>query len=194
MTTVLDRELETAQAALLARYAPETRVRRVRWSHGETQVLELGAGSPLLLVHGGGDGAFEWVPILPALARTRRVLAVDRPGHGLADRFDYRGVDFLDHARRFLRDMLDALELPTADIAANSIGGLWSIAFALDKPERVSRLALVGAPPGVTREAPLLLRLMSLRLVGEPLGRLMMRNPTRDGIRKFWGQMQVAHP
>ena len=194
METGLDQELEKAQAALLARYAPETRVRRLRWSHGETQVLELGAGAPLLLVHGGADGAFEWVPILPALARTRRVLAVDRPGHGLADPFDYRGVDFLDHARTFLRDTLDALELPTADIAANSIGGLSSVAFALDKPERVSRLALVGAPPGVTREAPLLLRLMSLRLVGEPLARLMMRNPTRDGARKFWGQMQVAHP
>ena len=194
METELDRELESAQAALLARYAPETRVRRVPWSHGETQVLELGAGAPLVLVHGGADGAFEWVPILSALARTRRVLAVDRPGHGLADPFDYRGVDFLDHARTFLRDMLDALELPTADIAANSIGGLSSVAFALDKPERVSRLALVGAPPGVTREAPLLLRLMSLRLVGEPLARLMMRNPTRDGARKFWGQMQVAHP
>ena len=194
MNTEFDRELEGAQAALLARFAPETRVRRIRWSQGETQVLELGTGAPLVLVHGGGDGAFEWVPILPALARTRRVIAVDRPGHGLADPFDYRGVDFLDHASTFLQDMLDALELPTADIAANSIGGLWSAAFALDKPQRVSRLALVGAPPGVTREAPLVLRLMSLRLVGAPLGRLMMRNPTRDGARKFWGQIQVAHP
>jgi pimeloyl-ACP methyl ester carboxylesterase len=86
--TEVDRQLEDAQAALLARYAPDTRVRRVRWAQGETQVLELGAGSPLLLVHGGGDGAFEWVPILAALARHRRVLAVDRPGHGLADPFD----------------------------------------------------------------------------------------------------------
>jgi pimeloyl-ACP methyl ester carboxylesterase len=52
--TELDRELEQAQAALLARFAPDTRVRRVRWSRGETQVLELGDGPPLLLVHGGG--------------------------------------------------------------------------------------------------------------------------------------------
>jgi pimeloyl-ACP methyl ester carboxylesterase len=192
--TEIDRELEEAQAALLARYAPDTRVRRVRWSQGETQVLELGAGPPLLLVHGGGDGAFEWVPILPALARTRRVLAVDRPGHGLADPFDYGGVDLLDHGRTFLGDVLDALEFTTIDIAANSIGGLCSAAFASDMPDRVSRLALVGAPPGVTREAPLPLRLMSLPLLGQPLGRLMMGKPTREGNRKFWGQLQVAHP
>jgi 2-hydroxy-6-oxonona-2,4-dienedioate hydrolase len=194
LAPVSHRELEEAQAALLARYAPDTRVRRVRWSQGETQVLELGAGPPLLLVHGGGDGAFEWVPILPALARTRRVIAVDRPGHGLADAFDYGGVDLLDHGRTFLGDILDALELTKTDIAANSIGGLCSAAFASDMPDRVSRLVLVGAPPGVTREAPLLLRLMSLPLVGQPLGRLMMRKPTREGNRKFWGQIQVAHP
>jgi pimeloyl-ACP methyl ester carboxylesterase len=192
--TELDRELEQAQAALLARYAPDTRVRRVRWSQGETQLLELGAGPPLVLVHGGGDGAFEWVPVLAALARNRRVLAVDRPGHGLADPFDYRGVDLLEHARTFLRDILDALDLPTADIAANSIGGLWAAAFALDTPHRVSRLVLVGAPVGVARDAPLLLRLMSLPLIGRPLGRLLMRNPTREGNRKFWRQFQVAHP
>ena len=194
MGTELDRELEQAHVALLARFAPDTRVRRLRWSQGETQVLELGDGPPLLLVHGGGDGAFVWVPILSALARNRRVLAVDRPGHGLAEPFDYRGVDLLEHARTFLGDVLDALELPAVDIAANSIGGLLATAFALDKPERVSRLVLVGAPVGVARDAPFLLRLMSLPLLGQALGRLLMRNPTRDGNRKFWGQVQVAHP
>jgi pimeloyl-ACP methyl ester carboxylesterase len=191
--TELNRELKKAQAALLAHSAPDTEVRPVRWSQGETQVFELGEGPPLLLVHGGADGAFEWVPILPALARNRRVLAVDRPGHGLADPFDYKGIDLLDHARVFLRDILDALDLPMVDIAANSIGGLLAAAFALDKPERVSRLVLVGAPVGVARDAPLLLRFMSLPLLGPAFGRLMMRNPTRDGSRKFWGLMQVAN-
>jgi hypothetical protein len=45
------------------------------------------------------SGSFEVVPILGALALNRRVLAVDRPGHRLADPFDYRGVDLLDHGR-----------------------------------------------------------------------------------------------
>ena len=43
----LDRVLEKTQAALLARFAPDTRVRRVRWSQGETQLFELGSGAPL---------------------------------------------------------------------------------------------------------------------------------------------------
>src|SRR5215510_13953321 len=110
LQTELDRELMKAQTALLARFAPNARVRRIRWSQGETQLFELGTGAPLLYVHGGLGGAFEVVPILEALAENHRVLAVDRPGHGLADPFDYRGVDLLEHARTFLGDVLDAVE------------------------------------------------------------------------------------
>jgi 2-hydroxy-6-oxonona-2,4-dienedioate hydrolase len=194
MEADLDRELEEAQTALLARFAPEARVRRIRWSQGETQVVELGSGSPLLYVHGGLGGAYEVVPILPALAQAHRVLAVDRPGHGLADPFDYQGVDLLEHARTFLGDILDALELPTVDVVANSLGALWSVAFALDAPGRVSRLALVGAPFGITRRPPLLMLPFGLPFIGPRLGRYVFSNATRDASRKFWGQVLVENP
>jgi pimeloyl-ACP methyl ester carboxylesterase len=157
-------------------------------------VLELGAGPPLLLLHGGGDGAFQWVPILRSLAKRHRVFAVDRPGHGLADAFDYGGVDFLEHARTFVGDVLDVLELEKSALLANSTGGLWAAVYALAEPDRVSRLVIAGAPPGVTREAPLPMRLMGVPFAGRPLGRLMMGKPSREGNRKFWGQLLVVHP
>jgi pimeloyl-ACP methyl ester carboxylesterase len=194
LETELDRELAKAQAALLARYAPDTRVRRIRWSQGEIQLFELGNGAPLLYVHGGLGGAYELVPILAALAENHRVLAIDRPGHGLADPFDYPGVDLLDHARAFLGDILDALELPTVDVMANSMGALWSVAFAIDAPSRVSRLALVGAPAGHKRQVPRQLLPLRLPLIGQKLGRYVFSNATRDGSRKFWGQVIVKHP
>ncbi len=192
--TPYDAELEAAQAALLARYAPHARIQRVRWSGGETQALELGAGPPLLLIHGGLASGFYWVPILPALARNHRAIVVDLPGHGLADPFDYRSVDLLDHARTFLGDLLHALELPAVDIVANSLGGLWCAAFALTTPEHVRRLALVGAAAGVTRWIPLQLRILGLPVVGQALGRRLMANPSRDANRRFWGEILVAHP
>ena len=194
MGTELDQELQEAQAALLARFAPETRVRRIRWSEGGTQVFELGSGSPLLYVHGGLGGAYEVVPILAALAKNHRVIAVDRPGHGLADPFDYRGVDLLDHARTFLGDILDALELSTVDVVANSMGALWCVAFGIDAPSRVSRLALVGAPFGIARRPPLLMLPFGLPLIGPRLGRYVLSNATREGSRKFWDQLFVEHP
>jgi pimeloyl-ACP methyl ester carboxylesterase len=189
-----DTELEVAQVALLARYAPDARIRRVRWSQGETQALELGAGPPLLLVHGGFASGFFWAPMLPALARQHRALVVDLPGHGLADPFDYRGVDPLGHARMFLGDILDVLDLRAVDIVANSLGGLWCAAFALTAPQRVRRLALVGAAAGVNRWIPLQLRILGLPVVGQALGRRLMVNPSREANRKFWGEILVAHP
>lgn len=190
----LDRQLQEAQGALLARYAPAARVRRVRWSGGETQVLELGAGPPLLLVHGGGDSAHVWAPILASLARTHRVLAVDRPGHGLASSFDYHGIDLLVHARTFLGEVLDALEADTTAIVASSMGALWSFGFALAAPHRVSRFVIVGAPPGLIRSAPLPIRLVSLPGLGWAIGRWSMAGATREDSRKFWGDLLVAHP
>ena len=190
----LDLELANAQAALLARFAPNTRVRRIRWSQGETQLFELGTGAPLLYIHGGLGGAYEVVPILAALAKNHRVLAVDRPGHGLGDPFDYRGVDLLDHARTFLGDILDALELPSVDVMANSLGGLWAVTFAIDAPSRVSRLLLVGAPVGLKRQVPLQMLPFGLPLVGQRLARHVFSNATRDASRKFWGQVIVHHP
>ncbi len=190
----MDQQSQDAQAALLSHYAPRTRVRRVRWSQGETRVLELGTGSPLLLVHGGLSSVSEWVPVLPALARSHRVIAIDRPGHGMADAFDYRGVDLFAHASRFLGDIMDALGIASADVVGNSLGGLYALALALDAPERVSKLVLAGKPVGCDRHVPKQLRALGLPLVGQWLGRRLLSNITRDDNRKFWEEVLVARP
>lgn len=187
-------DYETLQAALLKRYAPETVVRRIRWSGGETSVLELGSGPPLVYLHGGLSASFEWIPMLPSLARSYRVLAVDRPGHGLADPFDYSGVDLYEHAPRFVREVLDALELSSANLVGNSLGGFISVAFAIQHPERVSRLVLVGAPVGVRRTVPFQLRMIELPLVGHSLFRRTVSRATREQNGTFWGQAFVVHP
>lgn len=58
-------------------------------------VIEGGEGGPLLLVHGGLGDSVAWAPILPSLARSFHVVAVDLPGHGLADSFEFKGEDLL---------------------------------------------------------------------------------------------------
>ena len=190
-----DFELERAQAALLsgARPTPPSAAsvgaaaRRRSWSSEKDRYC--------ILVHGGGDAGFTWYPVLGALAEGRRVVIVDRPGHGLADPFDYRGVGILAHATAFLTDVLHALGVERAELAGCSIGGLWSTAFALEAPDRVERLSLVGSPPGLTRSAPRMLGLaFGLPLVGHLVGRRLLANPTRDGSRAFWGRLLVAHP
>jgi pimeloyl-ACP methyl ester carboxylesterase len=181
------------QEAYLSRCAPGFRVRQVRWSGGTTSVIEGGEGPPLLLVHGGGGAAFQWGPILRLLANCYRVLAVDRPGHGLADPFDYRAVDLFAHAHAFLAELVEAEGLSKLEIVGNSMGGLFSLAFALRNPERIGHLWLVGVPAGLTRRLPLPARLPAIPLIKGFVHR-MIKNPKREGIRSFWGRALVKYP
>src|SRR5215470_10125476 len=127
----LDRAFEQAQANYLNRCSPGYRTRRIRWSGGETQIIEIGKGEPLLLLHGGGGHAAQWGPILAALGNQHCVLAVDRPGHGLADPFDYQNADMVAHAHQFIADILNTERLQSISIAASSAGGFFAFAFAL---------------------------------------------------------------
>lgn len=84
------------------------------------RILEAGAGPPVLLLHAVGSLATHWLPLLPHLEPFRSV-AVDLPGHGLSEGFNYRGVHLRTHAVAVLCSLLNALELPQAAIVANSL-------------------------------------------------------------------------
>lgn len=136
-----------------------------------TRVLEAGSptGEPVLLIHGGGAFGAGWAPLMAQL-RDFRVLAVDRPGCGLTDGFDYRGVDLRRHAVSFQESLLDALQLESASVIGSSMGGLWSLWLALDRPERLRRLVLIACPALVLGTgAPLGLRLLSVPLLNRVL-------------------------
>jgi pimeloyl-ACP methyl ester carboxylesterase len=187
-----DAQVESAQRAFLDREVVGWTSRRIPWSGGETQVIEAGAGEPLLVVHGGMGNAADWAPLIGRLARHRRVVAVDRPGHGLASFFDYRGVDLWSHAAGFLTEVLDALRLSRVDVAGNSMGGLFGIALAEANPERVRTLTLVGAPAGAQRRLPPKIGLMAWPIVGR-LVIAMVRRSTPASTRSFWDRLIVAH-
>jgi pimeloyl-ACP methyl ester carboxylesterase len=152
------------------------------------RVLELGAGEPVLFVHGGGGSAAQWAPLL-ARIRGRRLLAVDRPGCGLTSGFDNRGVDLRAHAVEFLAGVLDALAREAVDIVANSMGATWSVWLALEQPDRVRSLALVGCPAHIEGSgAPLPFRLLGVRGLNRVL--YAMEYDARDAHgRKTFRQM-----
>jgi pimeloyl-ACP methyl ester carboxylesterase len=137
------------EAALAASgVAVGSRFLDVRTPPIRVQLLEAGAGDPLLMIHGGNSVAAGWVPILPFLASQHRLLMPDRPGCGLTTRFSYRGVDLRSHGVDLVGGLLDALGLQRAVVAGNSIGGFFAMSFALAHPERVSKLVLLGEPAG----------------------------------------------
>ena len=105
--------------------------------------LERGTGPPLVLLHGAGDNALDWWWVMPALAATHRVYALDLPGSPDSSRpaADYSPA-FFEH---FVAGFLDALGIERAAMVGNSLGGLVALRLALSERARVTALVLVDS-------------------------------------------------
>lgn len=105
-----------------------------------------GAGKPLLLVHGLGGSAENWVEVVPELVQRYRVIAIDLPGHAGSATLA-RGAT-MDEFANATASVLDAEGVETALVAGHSLGGLVALRLARSRPELVRGLLLV-APAGI---------------------------------------------
>jgi pimeloyl-ACP methyl ester carboxylesterase len=136
-------------------------------------VVELGAGPPLLLVHGLSGCWQNWLETIPQLARTRRVIALDLPGFG-ASPMPREPITISGYAR-LLERLCDVLEVDAAAVVGNSMGGFVAAELALASPQRVERLGLISAL-GVSNDA---LRREPALVAGRALAMTMAWGATR---------------
>lgn len=153
--------------------------------------LKAGAGPPLIFLHGGGSHAGEWINIIQPLSKHFQLYIVDRPGCGLSDSFDYSGVDLQEHAITFIQSFMDAIGLEKAGFVGQSMGGYFSICFALRYPERIKKLLLIGAPAGMNHWIPYMLRLMGTKGINRVLINTIAK-PSPENIKQFHDQLLVA--
>lgn len=112
-------------------------------------VIEVGSGSPVLLLHGGGPGTHGWSdfgPVVPLLAKDRRCVVVDLAQYGRSDKPAIRGPVWSFHAR-YLVALLDELGIERADLVCSSWGGSAALCLAAEYPERVGALVVSGSMP-----------------------------------------------
>lgn len=157
-----------------------------------THVQEGGSGDPLVFIHGGTSLAADWAPLLATLQSEFSVYAPDYPGRGLTEYHNYRNCDFRSFAVEFVDALLDALELDTATLVGNSMGGYFGIAYALAEPDRVDKLVLVGAPAGIDTWVPPVKRLMAIPGLNRLLVETVFR-PSLDQIRDDYGNGIVVN-
>jgi 2-hydroxy-6-oxonona-2,4-dienedioate hydrolase/4,5:9,10-diseco-3-hydroxy-5,9,17-trioxoandrosta-1(10),2-diene-4-oate hydrolase len=120
-------------------------------------VAETGQGAPVLLLHGGGPGASgvsNYVRNIAELAKEYRVIVPDLPGYGRSGK-GIDGTDPFGSLATGIRGVLDRLGLDKAHLVGNSYGGACALRLALDTPDRVDRMVLMG-PGGIgtTRALP----------------------------------------
>lgn len=118
---------------------------------------DIGNGPPVLMLHGGGPGASglsNYSRNIDALAKRFRLLVPDMPGYGASTKGIDQADPFGDLAQAMVA-MLDSLGIERTHVVGNSLGGACALRMALERPDRVDRLVLMG-PGGIntTRSLP----------------------------------------
>lgn len=126
--------------------AAKPAVKYVKLSNGlKIQYAEQGdsSGVPVILLHGYGDSLRSFDLVLPHLPKSLRAFALTQRGHGDSEH-PVSGY----HVRDFSADVaafMDAMKLKKATIVGHSMGSYVAQRFALDHPDRVRGLVLIGS-------------------------------------------------
>ena len=121
----------------------------VKLSTGSIHYLEQGQGIPMVLLHANPGDCEDFAAVIPALAKSHRVLALDWLGYGKSDGWKDPSTATVTQLRQLLREFIAALSLPPAFLIGNSVGGQVAAHLAIESPHLVRGLVLV-APGGFT--------------------------------------------
>jgi pimeloyl-ACP methyl ester carboxylesterase len=162
---------------------------RILVAGAPTAVLTGGQGQPVVLLHSAGEFAALWLRVLPELARERRVVAPDLPGHGASGQ--------VGDALEWLAELIDRTCAQPPVVVGHGLGGALAAALACRQPHRLAALVLVDSfGLGDFAPAPSFAAALG-RFAGEPT------EDTRDelfaqcfadldGVRNRWGERWAA--
>ena len=111
---------------------------------------------PMVLVHGSWGDHHNWDSVMPALARSFRVLTFDRRGHSQSAREDAPGTlhdDVMDVAA-----LVEALDFAPAHIVGNSFGASITLRLACERPDLFRSLTAHEPPLFALLEGDAMLR------------------------------------
>lgn len=163
-----------------------------RWplSSGEIHVRQAGEGPvPVVLVHGLGGSALNWVPLMEHLGGQVSSLAIDLPGFGMSP--PPRDGDYSPrgHARA-VADSIEEWRLRRSSaepvhVMGNSLGGAVALQLAAHRPDLVSSLTLVSPalPSARVGRGNAHLPIVAIPGVGESLVRRYAAVPVEDRVQ-----------
>lgn len=103
-----------------------------------------GRGEPIVFLHGFTQTARSWRPVVQHLRTERPIACVDAPGHGASASVHLDPSETADAVSRLV---------PRSTLVGYSMGGRIALHVALQHPESVERLVLIGATPGIEDDA-----------------------------------------
>ena len=118
-------------------------VHEIELGGAKATYADLGSGPAIVWIHGLGASWQCWLENLLPFAEDHRLIAMDLPGFG---RSEMPAWDIsIEGYAKWVCELLEHLEIDTATVVGNSMGGFIGAELAIREPERVERLALVSA-------------------------------------------------
>ena len=157
--------------------------------------LVRGEGEPLVLVHGLGGAASNWLALAPLLLPGRRVLVPELPGHGGSEALP--AAPNLNGFADRIAELAAREGFAPAPVVGHSLGGAIALRLAIRRPESVSRVVLAAAAgiSSATRSARYALTITGILKPGRkiaPYRRLVARSPVLKSL--VFGHWGAADP
>jgi pimeloyl-ACP methyl ester carboxylesterase len=156
------------------------------------RILEVGEGPPLMLVPGGTGDVGLGAGLMSAL-KGWRIIAINRPGGGLSDGVDHRQIDVRYLALKTLGSVVETFGLDNFPIVGGSMGGLWAFWYALDSPQRISKIVQLGCPGFILNTGvPVFMRLLGVPGLNRLVAPNLQPRSAADAIEvlRFQGSSQ----
>ena len=197
-------------ASLMARWAPAGSASQFVTVRGmQVHVRDEGPRTdpqPIVLLHGVGDSLHTWNGWVQELSKTRRIVRLDLPGHGLTG--PYQGEWLAQGERytllndaKFLVATLDALGVTQSVVlVGNSLGAqiAWETAdyLQMSQPQRVASLILIDSTgyPFESSSVPMAFTIGRIEALAPLLENTLPRAMVESSLRDVYGDPSKITP
>lgn len=118
--------------------------RRVLSRPHQWHVQDMGEGPTLLLLHGAGGASHSWRDVMPILAQSHHVVAIDLPGHGLT-KLGGRMRSSLDAMTEDIASLCAKETWQPVAVIGHSAGGAIAVRLSQRHPDRFASVMGINA-------------------------------------------------
>ncbi|GEL05221.1 2-succinyl-6-hydroxy-2,4-cyclohexadiene-1-carboxylate synthase [Rummeliibacillus sp. G93] len=149
----------------------------IRGQNIHYQVVNPEAKTTIVFLHGFTGSTKTWESTEQWISKKYRMISIDLMGHGLTDSPYSVEAYSMDEQVELLREFFEARRIYTCTLVGYSMGGRVALAFAIRYPDKVKKLVLESASPGLKTEEERRTRIKNDRQLAERI--------EKDGVEAF---------